>query len=1200
MTCKLTFNEEIPELKEWLDSEGSWKDTVCEDIVYLAAEMNKALEQLALHNQDTNVTGGTPSYERARQALIKWLQDNPISSEEGTVRASGGESGKGARLRKARANLLTHLQQQSLAAVPPPIKTKAVGHLQFHMDLAVEIAAALDGIAPARDAIRATLKGTGKIKAIDGRKYAQVAGTWGGFSPGQSAENCKYFGLDACTETFVDWHNAAFTIAAEGGDGGWLKWAMTSATNDYTAVLLSPGADCTKRCRGPRPGLLQYQEQFVLVMEEAGATVEEHLGPLEAKRRACAAMKAGKKDKVITKTDWFDLEFDQDAEDLCPNGALTKEEEQKIQALGDQKNAIDTIAAGGLGYAIATSAEPTKRTFREQCLILANLQEFITYKHDLDDEGIARKKRLPYVTTNVPVHDSTSASGTKTVGIKKNASLMAERQAWGFMNQLVQDPSYAAFFNIKNEHLSQLQPMIRLYKVTTDATTKESEQEVIFNNAFNSKFDDILGNKKKRGFGVGIQNFTFSYEGSDPFAVKKSIKAKLSIFASSFDDLLINRGGYRYADLALKTGSKYLERLTNAGVKIDRLADLNFRLKAVVGWSLPPGGTIKGITDGENRKLIDAINNSFVTLNLTPTIHEFEFGDMGQVVFHINYLAYVDQYFDEASFNIFSDKKIQTRSLIRKNKYSELARDCSDESEALEKLKKEMKVEIDNDKKAGLASIIERMLKYKMIYYKKIPLDDLRAFNMGDPAFTENFKLGEDPEDMLPDMAAAATEEAAKKQVDEAFKTYKIDAGAKPDLSKSIVKDINGNEYISWFYLHDLVDTIMYGIDESLEDMPAALAKDKGIQDIMSGKQLEAEQARLKRIYANYKQFRVLLGPLELVNPQSEKEYFTTNLGDIPISVSYFMDWLIDKTLKRDSISYNLPIFLKDLLNNLVRNFLNEDHCFDLNIKQRVRVFSSTVTSYRNPTWEKKYAGTDEITTWIKLQKPTPRTDLNLVGFGGNASGQNKLRMHSMPTTTSGHSAVPVLHVMGERGSVINTRKFKDTYNYSVFYAGRVQPQKLMSGVESSDAKAGIFHYVLGKPNGIVKNIQLSKTDAPGLKEVRFEQEGYDGLMQLREVYDAKITCYGSPNIYPGTYIYVDPRGFAPDVVSTAWGGADLSKFGVGGYFMVTHAENKFGPGVCETEITAKWVAQLATKTSGGANGGGGGAGQHDPPKCRT
>ena len=124
-----------------------------------------------------------------------------------------------------------------------------------------------------------------------------------------------------------------------------------------------------------------------------------------------------------------------------------------------------------------------------------------------------------------------------------------------------------------------------------------------------------------------------------------------------------------------------------------------------------------------------------------------------------------------------------------------------------------------------------------------------------------------------------------------------------------------------------------------------------------------------------------------------------------------------------------------------------------------------------------------------------------------------------------------------------------------------------MTGNEEQDARSGIFHYILGKDRGLVKNITLDRTDMTGLKELRFEQEGYDGLTQLREVYNANVDCFLNPHTYPGTYIYVDPRGFSPEA------GINYTQFGIGGYYMITRAEHSIGVGKADTKITAKWVA---------------------------
>ena len=163
-----------------------------------------------------------------------------------------------------------------------------------------------------------------------------------------------------------------------------------------------------------------------------------------------------------------------------------------------------------------------------------------------------------------------------------------------------------------------------------------------------------------------------------------------------------------------------------------------------------------------------------------------------------------------------------------------------------------------------------------------------------------------------------------------------------------------------------------------------------------------------------------------------------------------------------------------------------------------------------------------------------------------------------------------------------------------IFYAGRSHPREFMTGDMQIDEEAGIFHYILGRDRGIVKNIDLKRTNTTGLKELRFEQEGFDGLQQLREVYDATINTFALPSAYPGTYIFIEPRGFAPDtkgftpnidsngnqVTMTQANKHELTKYGIGGYFMIIKSEHTLAEGVAESTITAKWVAGLESSAT--------------------
>ena len=111
----------------------------------------------------------------------------------------------------------------------------------------------------------------------------------------------------------------------------------------------------------------------------------------------------------------------------------------------------------------------------------------------------------------------------------------------------------------------------------------------------------------------------------------------------------------------------------------------------------------------------------------------------------------------------------------------------------------------------------------------------------------------------------------------------------------------------------------------------------------------------------------------------------------------------------------------------------------------------------------------------------------------------------------------------------------------------------------------------------MLKKISLNKTDSPGLKEVRFEQEGYDGLHQLREIYDVEVDSYANVTAMPGNYIFVDPQGFAPQMAAFNKKKFDLTDLGVGGYYMVTKASHQFGPGIANTKLNAVWVASAGS-----------------------
>lgn len=788
--------------------------------------------------------------------------------------------------------------------------------------------------------------------------------------------------------------------------------------------------------------------------------------------------------------------------------------------------AAAAAAAGAHGGAVGSLTIQVSRDikYKEQCILLSQIATLAQYRRNLDLVAPTVNRRLPYVAGGSP---------NKTA----NAPLVVDGESFGFMNKLTQYAGMKDFFDMTNAEIAGLQPLIRLYKIRgAHGDAAVSEREIYFD-SYAKKDDvaDIFENKNKRGFGIGIKDFKISYEGQDLFAQKKSIRATLKLQANSFSELLKDRGGYRYIDLALKTGTSVKE-------KRPELDELNFRLKAVFGWT-PIKNTIL------RPEVETALNGTYVSVNLTPVTHNFDFDDMGRVTFTIEYFAYVDDFYDKPRMNIFTHSETYAKILVRKIAYESASQDAkcdADEKTLREKIAKSKKADADKivaEKVSMLKHLFAELFKDKKIYF----------LNLSRAELTEIIKLGPHYEftpHINPPGQALST--ALQSNLSDAWKQQFASASG-PDkkstdaLEASLLLGGIDSLQIPFFYIGDLLDQVLGNMAKFLDDTQKAVSTSTPPAGIVYNEEIKnSEINTLKKSIEEFEKFRVVMGPLEIVDHKNNSVTMQ-NFSDVPVSVSYVSEWLTSKLLKKDQAIYPLTQFLKDLFNDLIKKFLNDDTCYDYSIKQKVRLFQSVVTSYPNKTTQIP----DEITAFNKNQ-PGHRTNIFKI-----------------------NNKTPFLNISGLAD--FGHPNPGGEMNYFIFFAGRTQPLDLMNGKRSQDEDRGIFHYLLGKDRGIVKTIQLNKTSSPGLKEVRFEQEGYDGLAQLREIYDVSIDTYANIRAFPGNYIFVDPRGFDPSLVGFTKDGFDLTDLGVGGYYMIIRSEHEFGPGRANTNLTAVWVASAAS-----------------------
>jgi hypothetical protein len=898
-----------------------------------------------------------------------------------------------------------------------------------------------------------------------------------------------------------------------------------------------------------------------------------------------------------------------------------------VRGHGRFNNNMERLIKASMDFGAVVQKDRQRTIFNEQCFLLSYVGKISAHKKALDvGETPATQTQPSQPPTGTPPASAPSGSTSPTTPsapkkplpyeavtaplVKQNASLLLDGDPYGFLNKLVQHRDTRTFFNMPSSVLNNLQPLIRLYKVEYGKNHKPYETEFRFDSNSSNVVASLM-RRGQRGAGVGIKSFNFTYDGDNPFAVKKSIKATLKIFANSMDDLLrdISLPGQRelsYADLALKTRTPTASRdecATDPDNRRRALQDanldkLNFRLKAIVGWA-PPNGNgpwtqLSNLSEDENRNrlsLLNGIYSSYTTLNLVPTVHNFDFDEMGRVTFTINYLAYVEEYYDTPAYNVFAGAatgegagavNVTANQIKRNLQLDWYSRNCKetaggDGDKTVNNVRENLTQQANEEKTATLQALLENLQTRQKIYFIRVKKEQVNFFNSQGPYYNwgedNTFKIFGGTE---------ANSAAVRAEMTAAFNSYDWSAteqaadGNEQKLFKaSLTAGSPDNYAISYFYISDLVDSILASIGGELDTLETELENVLSPLTDVTDCQKRMEIDKIPRAKESFKKLRILLGPVEFVNQGKVNDGVYSgisqfvNFGDIPISVRFFMEWLTAQMLEKDRTTYTLTRFLNDLFNKLIRDFLNDGTCFSWDIKQRVRVNQSTLTSYTAS------GVTDSITTNLK-----------------NA-GKTRAPISTLSS--------PILNTAGPRA---RDRRPAGTvgqeFNYFVYFAGRTAPTELMKGNKRQDERRGIFHYMLGRDRGLIKNIKLTKTDSKGLAEVRFEQEGYDGLTQLRVVYDVEIDSFADVKTYPGTYIYVEPRGFAPGSNIEDGNKFNLTRYGIGGYFMIVKSTHNFAAGEATSTISAKWVNAVEAQAQAQVDAQAESGNQSSPSRCAT
>lgn len=260
----------------------------------------------------------------------------------------------------------------------------------------------------------------------------------------------------------------------------------------------------------------------------------------------------------------------------------------------------------------------------------------------------------------------------------------------GIINKLTMASGSSEFIEMKPHEISNLVPMIRMYKILYNGDG-DVEQQVEFQ--FPTRMDktpgpnvlpgpplpgenfivgpDVSMLEDSTSTGVGIKSFDYQFIGSNPATVRNDIKAKMVLYFQSFAELLRVRysdDGYPYAYIDLFSRSRKLKsgehpensplseatlstvNESNFGITPEKMIEcdipnyipkrsiydpIDFEMKVAVGWADPT--TTKGTIESDIAR--EAGKNANYAMFLTLVDHGFDFEDDGTFTLTLNYRA---------------------------------------------------------------------------------------------------------------------------------------------------------------------------------------------------------------------------------------------------------------------------------------------------------------------------------------------------------------------------------------------------------------------------------------------------------------------------------------------------------------------------------------------------------------------------------
>lgn len=243
------------------------------------------------------------------------------------------------------------------------------------------------------------------------------------------------------------------------------------------------------------------------------------------------------------------------------------------------------------------------------------------------------------------------------------------------------------------------------------------------------------------------------------------------------------------------------------------------------------------------------------------------------------------------------------------------------------------------------------------------------------------------------------------------------------------------------------------------------------------------------------------------------------NIADIPVDVRLLANFFYEEVIAKKSLTITLNNFIKALLTKLIEN--------------KIEKFSENYTPSRN-TYQ---------TTFIDSKNDE-------VGLHTDAA---KLSKKFQGGTNYSYLTIYAIPKAGAEFSLIDPNNYRKSKQFDL-------------------DERGIYHFVFGSTDSIVKSANFSKSDIENLKEQRiFESQSPYAI--LANLFTVSLDMFGNTLFYPGRLIYINPAHSLGGTGRPWEKGSAYQVMGLGGYHQIRTVKNQISDGVFSTQLEVDFIS---------------------------